>query len=78
MRKLSLGKSGLEISALRLVQPMIASTPGTTKSTLREENLKSAEIEQAAAILASIGTAAAVIPMKGERNPAHLMATTGQ
>ena len=59
-------------------RPWIVPIPGTTKLHRLEENLGAVDVELTAADLAEIETAAAAIPIEGERYPAHLMATTGR
>jgi aryl-alcohol dehydrogenase-like predicted oxidoreductase len=59
-------------------QPWIVPIPGTTKLHRLEENLGADNVVLSPADLAAIQTAAAAIPIEGERYPAHLMATTGR
>ncbi|MCI4591908.1 aldo/keto reductase [Sphingobium sp. BYY-5] len=59
-------------------KPWIVPIPGTTKLHRLEENLGAIEVELTTDDLARIETAAAAIPIEGERYPAQLMATIGR
>ncbi len=59
-------------------RPWIVPIPGTTKLHRLEENLAAAGVDLTADDLAEIQTAAAGIPVEGERYPAHLLAITGR
>lgn len=58
-------------------KPWIVPIPGTTKLHRLEENLASVDVALTAADLAEIETAAAAIPIEGERYPEQLLKTTG-
>ncbi|MBD9594929.1 aldo/keto reductase [Ensifer sp. ENS05] len=58
-------------------KPWIVPIPGTTKLHRLEENLASANVALTDADLAEIETAAAAIPIEGERYPEQLLKTTG-
>jgi aryl-alcohol dehydrogenase-like predicted oxidoreductase len=59
-------------------RPWIVPIPGTTKRHRLSENLGAAEIELSPDDMRTIETAAADIPIEGERYPPHLLATTGR
>ncbi len=59
-------------------KPWIVPIPGTTKLHRLEENLGAVEIVLTVDDMSSIETAAAAIPIEGERYPAQLLATTGR
>jgi aryl-alcohol dehydrogenase-like predicted oxidoreductase len=59
-------------------RPWIVPIPGTTKLHRLEENLGAAEITLNEADVAEIETAAAAIPIEGQRYPAAMMATVGR
>ncbi|SDM99246.1 aldo/keto reductase [Ensifer sp. YR511] len=58
-------------------KPWIVPIPGTTKLHRLEENLASVNVALTDADLAEIETAAAAIPIEGERYPEQLLKTTG-
>ncbi|OZI71811.1 aldo/keto reductase [Bordetella genomosp. 12] len=58
-------------------KPWIVPIPGTTRLSRLEENLGAANIAMDAADLAAIASAAAAIPIEGERYPEQLLKTTG-
>ena len=58
-------------------KPWIVPIPGTTKLHRLEENLASVDVALTAVDLAEIETAAAAIPIEGERYPEQLLKTTG-
>ena len=59
-------------------KPWIVPIPGTTKLHRLDENLGAANVALTPADLAEIETAAAAIPIVGDRYPPQLMATTGR
>ncbi len=59
-------------------KPWIVPIPGTTKLHRLDENLGAANVALTPADLAEIETAAAAIPIEGDRYPPQLMATTGR
>ncbi len=59
-------------------KPWIVPIPGTTKVHRLEENLGAVNVRLTSADLATIQTAAAAIPIEGERYPANLLAMTGR
>ncbi|MGF7176866.1 aldo/keto reductase [Azospirillum doebereinerae] len=58
-------------------KPWIVPIPGTTKLHRLEENLAAAQVALTADDLAGIQSAAAAIPVEGQRYPERLMATIG-
>ena len=58
-------------------RPYIAPIPGTTKLHRLEENLGAVDVVLTGADLGEIESAAAAIPIEGERYPERLMKTTG-
>ncbi|MGO4685044.1 aldo/keto reductase [Hyphomicrobium sp. 2TAF46] len=59
-------------------KPWIVPIPGTTKVHRLEENLGAVNVTLTSADLTTIQTAAAAIPIEGERYPANLLAMTGR
>jgi aryl-alcohol dehydrogenase-like predicted oxidoreductase len=59
-------------------KPWIVPIPGTTKLSRLEENIGSISIELNATELSEIDTAAAKIPVEGDRYPEHLEKMTGR
>ena len=59
-------------------KPWIVPIPGTTKLDRLQENLGGAEIALSAKDINDIDTAFSVIPVQGERYPAHLQKTVGK
>jgi len=59
-------------------KPWIVPIPGTTKVHRLEDNLGAVNVTLTPADLTTIQTAAAAIPIEGERYPANLLAMTGR
>lgn len=68
----------IALAWLMAQRPWIVPIPGTTKLRRLEENLGSAEVDLSADDLATIDTAAAAIPIQGERLPEAVLAQTGR
>jgi aryl-alcohol dehydrogenase-like predicted oxidoreductase len=58
-------------------KPWIVPIPGTTKISRVEENIGAANVELSSSDLATIETALAAVPVRGERYPPALMARVG-
>jgi aryl-alcohol dehydrogenase-like predicted oxidoreductase len=67
----------IAIAWLLARKPWIVPIPGTTKLARLEENLGAVTLELTPDDLLEVGSAAAKIPVQGERYPEHLMRMTG-
>ncbi|MDZ4361781.1 aldo/keto reductase [Brevundimonas sp.] len=68
----------IALAWLMAQRPWIVPIPGTTKLHRLEENLGAADVDLTADDLATIDTAAAAIPIQGERLPEAVLAQTGR
>jgi aryl-alcohol dehydrogenase-like predicted oxidoreductase len=83
MQKRTLGKSGLEVSAIGLgwllaQKPWIVPIPGTTKQARLEENLGAADLALTPDELREIDGAASKLTVHGARYPEHLQRLVGR
>lgn len=68
----------IALAWLMAQRPWIVPIPGTTKLHRLEENLGAAEVDLTTDDLSTIDTAAAAIPIQGERLPEAVLAQTGR
>jgi aryl-alcohol dehydrogenase-like predicted oxidoreductase len=68
----------IALAWLMAQRPWIVPIPGTTKLHRLEENLGAADVDLTADELATIDTAAAAIPIQGQRLPEAVLAQTGR
>ena len=68
----------IALAWLMAQRPWIVPIPGTTKLHRLEENLGAANVDLTTDDLATIGAAAAAIPIQGERLPEAVLAQTGR